>query len=245
MRGALGLAVAIACVLTPASASAGMVYIHEQFGLEGIEYHADPGERNTVDLHWQLGGRWVDIYDNSAVIRTDSPDQIVIPNPNQPPPQEDYHPCMLVDDHHARCVLAVPADPTYTPNLTMPISEVRIYLGDRDDSFRPSWGTDPFWAYVYGEEGNDSITLPPAQPEKPGGSVAYGGPGDDLLVSQAVPGGPGNLLVGDDGNDHFEADNSVQESALCGAGDDYAHVDGNPEDGTLDCETVAKGSLYR
>jgi hypothetical protein len=239
MRFALGLAVAAACALAPGSASAGMVYIHEQSGLEGIEYHAAPGERNTVDLHWQLGGRWVDLYDNSAKVTTDLPDTIVIPDPNQPPPQEDYHPCTLVDDHHARCETFVPVNPLYTPNLTMPISEVRIELGDRDDSFRPAWGTDPFRAYVSGEDGNDTITLPAS--DQFGGSVAYGGAGDDTLTSLAFDGGQGNLLMGEAGNDHLDADNGAQESVLCGDGDDYAHVDGWPEDGVRDCETVERG----
>jgi hypothetical protein len=241
MRVTLGLALAAAFALAPASASAGIVYIHNEYGQETLEYHAAPGERNTVDIHWQLDGRWVDVYDNSARITTELTN-VYIPDPSQDPPQESYRPCQLIDDHHAHCVTVVPAnpDPRY-PNWTNPIPYARVYLGDRDDSFRPSWGSDPFSAYVYGEDGNDSITLGPGPSFF--GSVAYGGPGDDLLVSDTAPGAGANLLVGEDGNDRLEADNGVQESALCGPGEDYAHVDGHPEDGVLDCETVVRGSL--
>ena len=121
----------------------------------------------------------------------------------------------------------------------VPLADVS--LGDRDDSFRPSALTEPYAVYVRGEDGNDTITLP-ANNQFPG-SVAYGGLGDDVLTSLAFDGGQGNLLVGEGGNDRLEADNGAQESVLCGEGDDYAHVDGYPEDGVRDCETVVRGSL--
>jgi hypothetical protein len=239
MKFALRLAVAAACVLVPANASAGIVYIHNQFGQETLEYHAQPGERNSVSIHWQLGGRWADVYDNSAKVTTELTN-IYLPDPSQPPQQESYRPCQLIDDHHAHCTTLVPAnpDPRY-PNWTNPIPWAEVDLGDRDDSFSPSWGTDPFWVFIHGDDGNDSITVPPAL--DPGhASFAYGGAGDDLLTA---PNGWPGMLFGEDGNDHIEADNGMQDGVLCGAGEDYAHVDGTPDDYPRDCETVVRGSL--
>src|SRR3954454_21619940 len=185
MRTALGLAIAVACALAPSSASAGIAYVHYAFGQTTIEYHAKAGERNTVDAHWQLDGRWVDIYDNSATITTEQTNVTLpgIPDPDVSPSQEEFRPCVLVNEHHAHCMLSTPPENSdYWQGWAQPPSALRNELGDRAGSFGPSWGTDPYWAFVYGDEGNDSITLGRGLD---GGhsSWGYGGPGDDSLTA--------------------------------------------------------------
>lgn len=150
----------------------------------------------------------------------------------------------------------------YSTSVSCPgaaVKSITIRLGDGDDrAFLDVF----FPTAVYGEEGNDDISLSNApgtladggegNDNLQGGDDLRGGPGDDQLTgSRLVDGGDGNdvvrktdgraggLLVGGPGDDSLDSGDGAADQLQCGAGrdvitsaDDSDRNDGTCESGT-------------
>ena len=190
------LALVLAALILPATASASEIWINSSTTPATVVYRAYAGEANTVDAHLGLGGSLVNVYDQTAaIITTDGR-------------------CSIVHQYQARCTLPLGGAQFYAD------------LGDRNDSFKPTPGTAPYRAIVDGGAGIDEITLGENQGALPsqafGGddndifhssaqpgdtaNLFFGGAGDDIVVT--LNGAADGVSCGD-GTDSVRADQAT------------------------------------
>ena len=91
----------------------------------------------------------------------------------------------------------------------------KIYLGAGDDTFS-SENNSGNWARVYGEDGNDEITVRSS-------SVVYGGNGNDTLTVAGIDSND-NKLYGGEGGDTIYIKSGSRNNAYGDAGDDDFYI---------------------
>jgi hypothetical protein len=164
MRTVLGLAVAALCMLAPAAASAGQLYVDHPWSFvndDFVRYEAAPGETNLVSASFAAGGRIVNVYDAGAQITTP-----LVPE-DRPYEARTLYPCEVLDPHHGRCYIPDPrsiaGQPDCLPDCTAAklagAYGLTVDLADGDDAYTTLSTSDPFSAFVSGGAGDDRIIL--------------------------------------------------------------------------------------
>ena len=149
-----------------------------------------PAPAATVTSNWTpYSGGGINVTaapgEQNQLIGTLAGDMVILRDPAglQPAP-----PCFADDPTTVRC-------PYGSENEEANGLGMVVLLGDGDDTFTMPRVSSTI---VYGQDGNDVITVPGDFTSGPDTARLHGGPGDDRLDGTSVEGGPGNdVLISD------------------------------------------------